>query len=474
MKNKIFWLVILSIFICCNINAAEEPKNIPGENNTLPSGSTPTDLASSQSQKESMIATQQALADAAQTNFVTVNGTALSQNGLTYKFSLANQYYLIYKSQAMIDEIFSDAKAMGLNVIRTWGFCDGMYKDGVSFQPSAGVYDESGFRNMDYIIYKASQSGMKVIIPFVNNWDDFGGINQYVKWLTGTSPSNEEHDLFFTDPMIKGWYKDYVSYFINRVNTYTGISYKDDPTILAWELANEPRAYTDSSGTVLNPWINEMAQYVKSIDSNHLLSAGVEGWYGYKDTYGSNTGVDFVTSQSSPYLDIATFHLFPDYYNLSSTQALQWIEDRGTSAQNALNKPVYIGEFGKMVDRSAPDANTQMKNRNSLYKNIYTTAASSGVDGAGFWLLSGKQDNGTLYPDYDHFTVYYPEDRSTASVIKSGSSLFTPATNKGGGKKNNNASGLAELRMKQLKWAMDFYDRFGFLPKNLDSGIYIW
>ncbi|MBI4974827.1 MAG: cellulase family glycosylhydrolase [Candidatus Omnitrophica bacterium] len=224
---------------------------------------------------------------------------------------------------------------------------------------------------------------------------------------------------------------------MNRVNTYTGIAYKNDPTILAWELANEPRAYTDSTGSILNPWINEMAQYIKGIDSNHLLSAGVEGWYGYKDWYGSPTGVDFVTSQSSPYIDIATFHLFPDYYNLSEVQSLQWISNRASSAQNSLGKPVYIGEFGKMVDRAASNAGSQMKARNDLYKNIYNTASSSGVDGLGFWLLSGHQDDGSLYPDYDHFTVYYPEDRSTSRVIKSGSALFVPASGRGGRNKNS-------------------------------------
>lgn len=429
MKAKIVPLLIISVFICCASNA--EQTVVPTETALQPSGTTSAYLTGAQSAKESLISTKQAMYEAAQTNFVTATGTDLTLNGSTYKFSFANNYYLFYKSQTMVDNVFGDAKALGLNSLRTWGFCDGTYKEGVAFQTSPGVYDESGFRNMDYVIYKASQENMKLIISFVNNWNDFGGMDQYVTWLTGSTPTASQHDLFYTDPTIKGWYRNYVDQFLNRVNPYNGVAYKNDPAILIWELANEPRANTDSTGTVLNPWINEMAQYVKSIDPNHLLSAGVEGWYGYKDTWGSNTGVDFVTSQSSPYIDIATFHLFPDDYNLTDTQAIQWVTDRAGIAQTILKKPVYIGEFGKKVDRTATDTATQMRKRDAFLKNIYSTASSAKINGLGLWMIASLQDGGAWYPDYDRYTIYYGKDASTTKIIKSGSSSFLTTVRRG-------------------------------------------
>ena len=58
-------------------------------------------------------------------------------------------------------------------------------------------------------------------------------------------------DLFFSDLHIKQWFKRYMRKVIHRTNTLTGVVYRDDPTIFAWELMNEPRACSDPSGQVL-------------------------------------------------------------------------------------------------------------------------------------------------------------------------------------------------------------------------------
>ncbi|MFD7127759.1 MULTISPECIES: hypothetical protein [Streptomyces] len=53
-----------------------------------------------------------------------------------------------------------------------------------------------------------------------------------------------------------------MSYALNRTNHYSGVTYKDDPTIFAWDLMNEPRYEAqspeeDAEGTTLQAWVDE-------------------------------------------------------------------------------------------------------------------------------------------------------------------------------------------------------------------------
>ncbi|OAV84831.1 hypothetical protein PTTG_31021, partial [Puccinia triticina 1-1 BBBD Race 1] len=68
----------------------------------------------------------------------------------------------------------------------------------------------------------------------------------------------------------QGWFKDHIKTVINRVNTVTGVTYKDDPTIMTWELSNEPQDPPLS-------WVAETSAYIKSLAPNHLVTVGFEG-----------------------------------------------------------------------------------------------------------------------------------------------------------------------------------------------------
>lgn len=108
---------------------------------------------------------------------------------------------------------------------------------------------------------------------------------------------------------------------LNRVNTVTNVTYKEDPTIFAWELMNEPRCPSDPSGDKLQSWIQEMAVYVKSIDPLHLLEIGSEGFYGPSspdrqrfnpNSFAEQAGTDFVRNHRALGIDFASAHLYPD------------------------------------------------------------------------------------------------------------------------------------------------------------------
>jgi mannan endo-1,4-beta-mannosidase len=305
----------------------------------------------------------------------------------------ANQYYLFYKSQEMVDEVLQDAAALGLNVLRTWAFCDGEWHDGQSLQPEPGVYNEATFQKLDYLIYRAEQLGLRLTLALTNYWTDFGGMDAYVRW----SPTANSRDDFYSDAETRRLYKNYVTYVLNRRNTLTGRAYKDEPAILMWELANEPRASKERAKEFYE-WVDHMAGHIKSIDSNHLVSTGSEGDF-TTDIYATN---------ASPHIDAISFHLYPEHWNFSKEKSLEYIERHIRVARDELKKPVYCGEFGIKDQSLRPD----------IYRSWYDFFRSNSIDGTLFWILSGQREDGSLYPDYDGFTVYYPESTNLIPMMR--------------------------------------------------------
>ena len=346
-----------------------------------------------------------------QATFVTVAGSDFSDGAAPFHFAGTNNYYLAYKSNTMIDDVLQDSAAMGLKVVRAWGFINGQSKDGKVTQPSLGVYDESGFERLDYAVWKAKQLGLRLLIPLVNNWDEFGGMSWYVAQTGGGS-----HDDFYTRATIKTAYQNYVSQLLNRVNTHTGIAYKNEPAVFAWELANEPRCESDATGNTLVTWADTMSGYIKGLDANHLVCVGDEGFSkktGQSDwTRSGSEGVDWARLTALPHIDFGTVHLYPDNWSKTTDWGTAWITEHLVDGA-ALGKPVVLEEFGLQAKPA----------RDTVYQT-WTGALSSGGGAASlFWILTGVQDDGSGYPDYDGFDVKYPG--TTATVLAQHAAVMT-------------------------------------------------
>jgi mannan endo-1,4-beta-mannosidase len=335
--------------------------------------------------------------------FVSTTGTNFMSQGGSFYFVGTNNYYLHYASHFMIDDVLKDVAAMGLQIVRMWGFLDGAPKDGFVMQPAPGVYPEDGYERFDYTVWRARQLGIKLVVTLVNNWNDFGGMNQYVAWFGGNN-----HDEFYTNEKIKTAYKQYIQHFLQRRNRYSGTQMIDEPTIMTWELANEPQCQSDTTGETLVNWVQEISSFIKSIDSQHLVCVGDEGWYneaGNPDwTRSGQNGVDWMRLITLPTIDYGTVHLYPDYWHQDNAWSLQWITDHIRDG-HSVNKPVVLEEYSWHG----------MKTRDAIYRSWTDIIYQEGGNGDQFWLLTGLQDNGTLYPNYDGFRVTYPS--STASVF---------------------------------------------------------
>lgn len=339
--------------------------------------------------------------------FVTTDGTTFVLNGKPFYYVGANCYYLMTYAadpnrRKEVDKVLEAAVAMGLKVIRTWAFNDG--DDGNALQTSPGVYQERVFQGLDYVVWKSSQLGLRLILVMVNNWNDYGGMQQYARWR---SPSHS-HDDFYTDETIRQWFKDSISTLINRKNHLNGKPFKEDPTIMAWELANEPRT-KDRSGSNLKAWVTEMSQWIKSLDSNHLVTTGSEG----RDF--------FVEMHQIPSVDFCTVHIWPDHWGWDLEQSVKWLTDRIEEAHTVVQKPIILEEFGKYRDTIPPVPNPprptggtgKTATRDKWYERLLRVMYQRKAAGANFWILYHD-----TYPDYDGFGVYYPFDKTTTGVIR--------------------------------------------------------
>ncbi|KAK9755399.1 hypothetical protein RND81_01G022400 [Saponaria officinalis] len=250
-------------------------------------------------------------------------GNQFILNDRPFYFNGFNTYWLMVfgadvSTRGKVTEVFQEASSVGLSVCRTWAFNDGQWR---ALQKSPSVYDEDVFKSLDFVVSEAKRNKIRLILSLVNNWSDYGGKPQYLKWGKDAGLNVTSEDDFFTDPTLKTYYKNHVQTVLNRVNTYTNVTYKDDPTIFAWELMNEPRCTSDPSGDKLQAWIQEMAAYVKSIDPNHLLEIGLEGFYGPStperaqfnpNSYATQVGTDFVRNHQVFGVDFASVHIYAD------------------------------------------------------------------------------------------------------------------------------------------------------------------
>ncbi|KAF8608969.1 glycoside hydrolase family 5 protein [Ceratobasidium sp. AG-I] len=340
-------------------------------------------------------------------SYVKTSGQKFTLDGNKFTVVGSNAYWMAQLSTtADITTAFNDLKNAGFTTLRTWGFnevtsASGTYYNLWNGKTATLNTGSTGLGKFDTVVAAAKTAGIRLIVPLTNNWSDYGGMDVYVKQMLGSA----NHDLFYTDATVKAAFKKYISGFVGR--------YKNEPTIMAWELANEPRC-KGSSGTstgtcttkTITAWATEIAAYIKSIDSNHLVAIGDEGFYNQPSAstypYQGSEGIDFDANLKISSIDFGTFHSYPEGWGQSSNAVAwgtQWIKDHATS-QKTIGKPVIIEEFGVT------------SNQASTYTTWWDTVLSSGLTGdliwqAGSTVSTGKtaDDGYAVFPGETEYTL---------------------------------------------------------------------
>ncbi|KZT38981.1 mannanase [Sistotremastrum suecicum HHB10207 ss-3] len=364
---------------------------------TTTTKSTSTTTTTSTTSKSTTTSSTSTSTPPASTGFVGVSGQKFTLNGATYTVAGTNAYWLAQYSNADIDQAFSDIAAAGLTTVRTWGFNE------VTSIPNYGAYYQSwsngvptintgstGLGKFDYVVSSAKAHGIRLVVTLTNNWSDYGGMDVYVSQL---NPGGT-HDTFYTNTKIIAAYKSYINTWVSR--------YKNEPTIMAWELANEPRCSGSSgsassacvtTGATINQWASTISAYIKSLDSNHLVALGDEGWFQEANPptypYAPGVGIDFNLNLKISTLDYGTFHSYPESWGQTANESawgVQWIIDHAASQKSA-NKPVVLEEFGVT------------NNQATIYQSWLNTVVSSGLTGEQIWQAGSNFPDGTTYND---------------------------------------------------------------------------
>ncbi|KAI3863042.1 hypothetical protein MKW92_032445 [Papaver armeniacum] len=362
--------------------------------------------------------------------FVTTKDTQFLLNGSPFLFNGFNSYWMMHVAadpteRYKISNVFRDASAAGLTVGRTWAFSDGS-NQALDLQISPGVYDERVFQALDFVISEARRYGIRLIMSLVNNYNDYGGRPQYAQWAKSAGEQISSDDDFYTNPVLKEYYKNHVKKVLTRFNTITKVAYKDDPTIMAWELMNEPRCQADTSGKTVQGWVQEMATYTKSIDNKHLLEIGMEGFYGdsmpekKQNNPGYQVGTDFISNNLIKEIDFATIHAYPDIWLSGQNDYAQlgfvqkWMSSHWEDSKTILRKPLVFSEFGKSSKDPGYTLSARDEYLNAVYDIIDNLARSGGTIGGGLvWQIVAEG----MESFYDGYEIVLSQNPTTAGLI---------------------------------------------------------
>jgi len=225
----------------------------------------------------------------------------------------------------------ADQFGSGVQVVRAWFF------QRLATSPGG----DRDWTALDQALRAAGAHGLKVIAVLGNQWADCEG---YSSAADGYKDEDWYRDGYrmTVPPGQRATYEQWVREVVSR--------YQDDPTIMMWQLVNEPEDASSlggscppRAGAVLRSFARTMGREVKALDPRHLLGMGTigSGQCGTSDQ-------DYVALNAVPFLDVADYH----DYSVDPVPGDRW---NGLAARAremaALGKPLIVGEVGIVPDQ---------------------------------------------------------------------------------------------------------------------------
>jgi mannan endo-1,4-beta-mannosidase len=311
--------------------------------------------------------------------------------------------------------------ALGINNIRILGSSEfSPLRNSVrpTFRNRTRHYNEALLRGLDHALAEVGKRGITAVIYLTNFWEWSGGMMTYLYWTNGgryinmndpAHPWPEFADMsseFYGHAAAVRMFDDYVRAVVGRRNRVTGGLYRDDPAIMSWQLANEPRPGGSNEAARKHmqaylAWIAGSARLIKSIDPNHMVSTGSEGTQGCIDD-----DKCVIDAHRSAEINYVTAHIWPQNWGWADPKDLPgtWPTTehnvrtylgRQVGIAQRLGKPLVIEEFGFPRDGGSFDPGTTTTFKDRYYKLIYDAVLDSvrsggPLQGANFWGWGGE------------------------------------------------------------------------------------
>ena len=238
---------------------------------------------------------------------------------------------------------------------------------------------EPVWQKVDTLLALADRYGVRVIFPFVNEWDWFGGRGAFANYYGINSTGSNFYGTNANSLFMGEMYDRLVGMIMDRVNTVTGIQYKNDPAVMAWESSNE---FTGAD----SQWTINRATYLH--DTKNISQLFMDGTY----TQGaaSVTALNaYKVRVASPYIDVMNDHYYaatvPNYV-AGMVPLLQ--------VAKAAGKPYVAGEYG-LTSANEVD-------------HLLRAIVDYDVDGAMIWSLRYRDARGGFY--------WHRDDQSTNNI----------------------------------------------------------
>lgn len=353
--------------------------------------------------------------------FITIENGYFLKDGNPYYYIGTNFWYgAILASEGeggnrarLIAELDSLA-SIGVDNLRILVGADG--ENGVTakveptLQKAPGVYNDTILAGLDYLLCELNKRNMKAVLYLNNSWEWSGGYGQYLEWTGhGKAPIpaidgwNKFQDFvgqYQKSDAAKDLFANHVRNIITRTNRYTNQKYIDDPAIMSWQIGNEPRAFGEENKVSYALWIHDVANLIRELDPNHLISTGSEG---YQGTEGDIRLWELTHSYMN--IDYMTIHIWPYNWGWAKKDDLNGtldysIEQTAIYIQKHLviaekyRKPVVIEEFGFPRDDFQFTIESSTKNRDMYYASVFSQVLEHSKNlgllaGCNFWAWGG-------------------------------------------------------------------------------------